>query len=110
MNALIKTTEVSCSLQNNKEINKLVKLFKEKIEEAISNNKSIVTILTNPFVECRNNLHIEDYELNEEYLYLNGNNFEIHITHNNVTDLKYDNTEDECFIITCGDNEAIFIF
>ena len=67
--------------------------------------------MTNQFSECRNSLHIECYELETDYLYLNGHNVEIHITSNNVTELQYDDFDVEQFTIRCKDNsEVILIF
>lgn len=112
MNALIKTTEkVSSNLHNNiKSIEKKVKLLKNKIEETVENDKSITVIITNSFTECRNRLRIKEYELSKEYFHLCEDDFEIHITPNNVTDLKYDDTYDEHFTITCRDSEVVLIF
>ena len=116
MNVLINSAEkVSNSLQNYENRNdftekELVKLLKEKIEEAMTNDISVVAIITNSFTECRNVLYIEYYELDENYLYINDNNFEIHINSNSVTEIKYDNTYDEQFVITCGENKVTLIF
>ena len=112
MNALIKTTEkVSGNLHNNIEsIEKKVKLLKKKVEETIENNESIIVIIKNSFTECRNRLRIKEYELSKDYFHISEDNFEIHITSNNVTDLKYDDTYDEHFAITCGDSEVVLIF
>ena len=111
MNVLIDVTEqVSNSLQSNgNKKMEVLKLLKDKIEDAVINDKSITTIITNSFAECRNNICIEGYELDEEYLYISNENFEIHIKSNDVTDLTYDSDE-ESFYITCKDNIIILIF
>ena len=100
----------SCNLYNTTDEEKNIKLLKKKIEECISNNKSIITIVTNTFSEYRSHLHVEGHELERDYLYLYEKNNEIHITFNNVTEIKYDDTDMECFTIRCNDNEIIFIF
>jgi hypothetical protein len=100
----------SCNLHNTTE-EKNIKLLKKKIEECISNNKSIIAIVTNTFSECRIHLHVEGYELEKDYLYLCEKNNEIHIAFNNTTEIKYDDTDVECFIIKCKDNnETILMF
>ena len=116
MNVLINSAEkVSYNLQNNenevKFINReeVVGLLKEKIEEAIINDKQII-VITNSCFETRNSLCIEDYDIDQEHFYLNGNKYELHIKSENITDIKYDNTYDEQFVITCGDEEIDLLF
>ena len=99
-----------CNLQNTTNEKEIVNLLKNRIEECIINDNSITIIVTNMFSECRFSLHVDVYELETDYLYLNGNNTEIHIKSNNVTELKYDNTDMEYFIIKGNDGEVIFIF
>ena len=117
MNVLINSTgKVSYNLQNNEDKEKViareevVNLIKEKIEESIINDKSIVVILENSCLECRNNFYIEDYDIDQECFYLSGNNFELHIKSDNMSDIKYNNTYDEQFTITCEDSEITLIF
>ena len=109
MDTLIRSAEVSYSLQNKRDIKNGIELFKAKIEDVISNFKSVIIIMTNHFAECRNSVHIEEYEFDDDYLHISENNFEIHINFNNVTDLKYNRTYDE-FVIMYGDDEIVFNF
>ena len=95
MGALINEANVSSNLQKNEE---LLTLLKEKIEKTIIEEKQVTVIISNSFLECRNTLHISDYEVYESYLYLNEHNFEIHIKFDNETLLKYDEA-DEIFSI-----------
>ena len=106
MKALVNITKNgNCNLQNITKED--VTLLKDKIENAIVNNKQIFAIVTNSFAECRHKMHIDEYELERDYLYLSNDNFEIHITSKNANELRYEN---ECFTITCGNSEVVLVF
>ena len=84
---------------------KLVTLLKKKIEDCIMEDKSIVIDISSPVMECRNTIFIDDYEVDEERLYLNNGNFEIHINLNE-SKVEYDNTFDNEFTFV-GNNAEI---
>lgn len=110
MGALIGiTSKVSNSLPNdlkNNSYKELINLLKEKIEESIMEDKKIVIDVLTPLINCRNTLSVEDYEINEEYLYLNYGNFELHINLNEI-EIKYDDIIDESFILTCNNSSVV---
>ena len=107
MDALIKATKVS-NLQKEKNNSnmELVNLLKRKIEEFITEDKKIVIDVSSPLIICRNTFSTEDYEINNEYLYLNQGNFELHIKLDKVK-IEYDNTVDENFILVYNDTEIM---
>ena len=112
MNVLINETEqVSCSLQNNKNKKEVLELLKEKIEEAIINDKIITIIKVDSLSESRSSFCIDDCEYDNKHIHIYGNNkFELHIAFEHATDMKYNNDYDKEIIIQCGDNEIIFYF
>ena len=120
MNALINNTKkVDCSLQDNTNTNtntkqnkkeSLINLLKDKIEKSIIDGKAIIIISKHFFMEYRNTLYVEDYEIDLFHLYLNENNFEAHIIFTDTTEIKYDNTYDESFVVTDKDSEITLIF
>lgn len=70
----IKENELKNVLQS-----KLIDLLKQKIEESIIEDKRFVAIVSTPLITCRNTFTVEDFEIDERCLYLNHENFELHI-------------------------------
>lgn len=103
MNALIPETEMKSRLK----FGNLVTLFKQKIEDCVMNEKSIIISASSPIMECRNTILIEDYEFDIAKFYLNNGNFELYLKMNEINDIKYDNTYDECFTFIHNDNTKI---
>lgn len=68
---------------------KLLDLLKQKIEESIIEDKRIVVIVSTPLIICRNTFTVEDFEIDERYLYLNHKNFELHINLDEI-EIKYE--------------------
>ena len=94
MNALVdNTNQVSGSLQK-----EFILLLKQKIEESIEEDMSVIVVVSNHFMEIRNTIFIDNIELDEEYLYIDDDSFELH-TKLNETEITYDNTYSEKFII-----------
>lgn len=108
MGALIGiTNQASSNLlnnSNNNSNNELISLLKQKIEDSILTDKYVVAYISSPMIDCRNTIYIEDFEINEENLYINEGNYELHINLNEV-EMKYDNSFDESFIIKHDDLE-----
>ena len=77
----------------------MITLLKEKIEASIKENKIIVVNVSNHFMGVRNTIYIEDYEIEKDNLYLNSENFELHIDLNKITSITHDNLFDDEFII-----------
>ena len=80
----------------------LLALLTQKIEKCVLDNVAICVSLSGSCVTCRNRMNIEDYEVDTEHLYLNDNNFEVHINFDNSTSIEYDDYIDECFTIMQG--------
>lgn len=93
MGALIDLT--NRSLPNNLKKNsnnrtkKIISTLKQRIESSILKEKVFVICISTSIIDCRNTIYIEDYEIDDEYLYLNNENFEIHINLNE-TEVQYD--------------------
>lgn len=104
MEALINGAE---KIKSKFKFGSLVTLFKQKIEDAIINDKSIIVSASNSFIEIRNTILIEDYECDIERFYLNDGNFELHIKMEEIQEVKYDDTYDECFTFLHSDNMKI---
>lgn len=104
MNALINEAE-----ERNLNFNNVVALIKQKIEEAIINDKPIVVSASNSCLACRNTIEIAEYEFDEKRFYVSSDNFEIHINMDEVKEVKYDNTYDECFTFLHNDNTEIVV-
>lgn len=105
MNALINETK---KIKNKLKFSNLMTLFKQKIEDCIINDKAIVVNVSNSFMAFRNTMHIADYEIDDERLYLNDENFEIHLNLHKIKDIEYDNMYEECFILLHNDNTEIY--
>lgn len=96
MEALINITNQASSylqkednnLKENKQKNELINLLKQKIEESIIEDRRIIINVSTPLMICRNAITVEDYEINEKYLYLNHENFELHIDLDEI-EIKY---------------------
>ena len=88
MGALIDiTSNTSSNLQNGE----LITLLKQKIEDSILSNRSVIITISNPIMECRNTIYTDDYEIDGNKIYLNNGNFELHIDINE-TEIKRDDT------------------
>lgn len=88
----------------------LLKLLKEKIEKCILDDKSVCVCMDNCSMSCRNKINIEDYEINNNYLYLNDKNFEVHIDFDKDTSIIYEDAVEECFTIMQNDMEFNMCF
>ena len=86
----------------------IMNLLEEKIVDAILNKKSVSVITSNPFAECRNILHIENYEVFEDYAYIGKDNFEINITPQDVDEIRYN--KDTGFTFCKDNNEMCLMF
>lgn len=87
----------------------LVTLFKQKIEDSIINDKSIIISASNSCVSFRNTISIADYECDTEKIYLNDDNFELHLDMSEIKEVKYDDTFDECFTFLHNDSTEIHL-
>ena len=86
-----------------------IKLLKQKLEDSIENNTAFVVYISSPSFECRNTIWLDDFEVNENYLYLSDGNYEVHINIDDAS-LKYDDTFDINFIFIMENVEIGFIF
>jgi hypothetical protein len=94
MGTLIRMTEF---LEEN---SNLLTLLMQKIEECILDERSVCICLSNSFMECRNMITIDSYEVNENYMSLIYENFEVHINFDSSTTITYEEELEECFTIT----------
>lgn len=104
MEALINEAE---KIKSKFKFGSLITLFKQKIEDAIINDKSIIVSASSSCIEFRNTILIEDYECDIEKFYLNNGNFELHLKMNEIQEVKYDDTCDECFTFLHNDSTEI---
>lgn len=113
MEALIDmTNEVSSDLLenlNNITNEELVTLLTRKIEYFIDENRTIIVDISTPLINCRNTFSVEDYEIDEGYLYLNNGNFELHINFDKI-EAKYNNFLEESFVFFYNDTEISIYF
>ena len=95
---------------NNKlDANGDVVMLKQRIEESIVNHKPIIVINSNPVMECRNTIFADDYDIEEDELYLNSGNFELHIDLRE-TEVKHDEVCDEEYVFVHDDTETKLYF
>lgn len=107
MEALINGAE---KIKSKFKFGSLVTLFKQKIEDAIINDKSIIVSASNSFMAIRNTILIEDYECDTERFYLNNENFEIQLKMDEIQEIIYDYTTcDGCFTFLHNDNTEIHL-
>ena len=114
MNALINVTkEASSNLQNSNDkvnvANGEVVMLKKKIENSIMKHKPIIITNSTPVMECRNTIYAEDYDVEEDNLYLNGGSYELHINLNE-TEIVYDEVCEDEFTFTYKDSETKLYF
>lgn len=76
MNTMIEMTEQPDNSLTQEEV---VLLLSQKIEDSVLQQKTVIIGISSKFMECRNTIEIEDYEIDEERLYLNSGNFELHM-------------------------------
>lgn len=98
--------------ESNKRNEELLSLFKQKIENSIIKDKSIVIIASNDIMECRYTNHIEDFEFTEDHMCLIIENFELHINLDEIK-LTYDNSDmykTDTFIFTYEGMEISIYF
>ena len=96
MNALINTTnKVSSGLQK-----EMISLLKQKIEDSVIKEMSVVIIVFNSLMEIRNKIFIDNIEFNfnEDYFSIFDKNFELHIKLNRA-EITYDDIFDTFTII-----------
>ena len=109
MTALIESTnEVSSNLPNLDK--KIIALLKQKIEDCIIGCKSIVISISTPLMHCLNTIKVDDHTITENSLYLNDENFEIHINFNGDTRITYIDEYDEYFSIVMNNTEVNLYF
>lgn len=87
-----------------------ITLLKEKIEEAIENNRAIIASVSSSLMECRNTVYADIYEIEEESLFLCSGNFELHIDFNDDVKIMYDDLWLDEFTIVCNDIEVKIYF
>lgn len=85
----------------------LIELLRDKLEIKMVNNTSIITILSTSAGECRNTFSVDDFEIDDDYLYLSSNNYELSLDLKE-TNLIYDENLD-CFKFAKNDT-SIFIY
>ena len=85
-------------------------VLKQKIEDSIMQHKSVIICISNPGLECRNTIYVEDYEFQENNLYLNDGDFDLHIEINEETEIKHDNLLEDEFMIVNKDTETKLYF
>lgn len=83
-----------------KENKSLLMLMNKKIEEYIFLDKSICIILEGSYMNCRNTIKIETYEIYEDYISFIDENFEVHIKLNETTIITYQENLEEYFKIS----------
>ena len=88
----------------------LLVLLKEKIEECISDDRTVCVCFDCCSMACRNKINIEDYEINNNYLYLNDKNFEVHIDFDTNTSIAYEDATEESFTIIQNNMEFNLCF
>lgn len=86
-----------------------IKLLKQHIEDFIFRGQKIVVSITSRSFGCWNTINVDGYNLKDNCLYLNNGNFDIHINFDGVQ-VEYDDTLEDSFIITAGENEITFNF
>ena len=97
------------NLQNDtSEFNEFVVLLKEKIEECIMEDRQIIVNGSNVIMGYRNIFFVEDYEVDDELLYLNNENFELHIDLKEAA-IKYNDSFTN-IIFTYGNMEVELYF
>ena len=79
-------------------------LLEEKIKKAINEQITLIVTVSNATVECRNTFYLDEYEFDGYYLYLNNNNYELHINCELDMKVEYDDFDD-CFVLTQTDTE-----
>lgn len=113
MSALINVTNnVSSDLPSNSDVKReLISLFKQKIEDSIAEERSVIVTISNSIMECRNTIHIEDMEFAENHLCLIDGNFELHINLDEI-EMKHDDSMDvnDMFVFKHGDMEIDMYF
>ena len=114
MNALINiTNDARGSLRNsNDKVSRAslnVMMLKQKIEKSIIRHNPIVITNSSPIMECRNTIYAEDYDVEEDSFYLNGENYELHINLKEMEVIHDDLCEEE-FIFTHEDTETKIYF
>lgn len=85
-------------------------VLKQKIEDSIMQHKAVIICISNPRLECRNTIYVEDYEFQENNLYLNDGDFELHIEMNEETEIKHDDLLEDEFMIVNQDTETKLYF
>lgn len=105
MNTMIDVTEQPSHSFVQEEV---VLLLNQKIEDSVINQKPVIIGISNSVMECRNTIDIDDYEIDNERLYLNSGNFELHIQIVKIT--KNCNELEEQFICMCNNVEVVLYF
>lgn len=85
----------------------LNELLCAKLEAKIARSASMVVIFATPVGDCRNTFSVEDFEVDDDYLYLNNGSYEVNLNLNGMV-LIYDDSLD-CFRFS-KDDVNIFIY
>ena len=107
MEALIDITNDKS--KNNNSNMELITLLGQKIEISILEDRKVIIDVSTPLMSCRNTNYIEDYEINEEYLYLNNGSYEIHIKLDEI-EFKNDYFLNDNFTLLHNDTEINICF
>ena len=104
MKALINVANTKCK--------DLLLLLKDKIEECIISNSTIVLSVENPYMNCLTSINVEDYEvdIDNEKVYLSGHDFDLNIIVDDKTQIAYDDTYEEHFKILHKETEIVLNF
>ena len=114
MNALIDSTNnassnLSKELKKENVMTREITLLKQKLEDSIENNITFVVYVIAHSFETRKIIMLDDFSIDENYLYLNDGSYEVHINMNEV-ELKYDDSLDIIFTFIKENFEIGLVF
>lgn len=93
------TNEMSSNLQREE----VVTLLNSKIEKSIMDERAICISIEALFGNCLNRVYVDDFEVEEDHIYLNEGNFEFNINLDDNTEITYENEYEEFFTISNKD-------
>jgi hypothetical protein len=79
-------------------------LLKEKIDYCMEHDVRICISVEDVRINLLNTIDVEDYKVNDDYLFISAGNFEFTIPFNNEMQVTY-NQGQECFKFTYEDTE-----
>lgn len=88
----------------------MLELLEQKLIKNIEEETTLIISVCSPEVKCLDSIHLYDYDIVENDVYLTGDDLELHIGIEEKTSMEYCNEVEEYFSIVTNGTEVNLYF